>query len=317
MKSSQKPGLLIIAGPTASGKTSVGVQVALETGAELVGADSMQVYRKLDIGTAKPTVEELRGVPHHLIDVADPDQPFDADRFVTEADRVIADIACRNHRIIVVGGTGLYIRALLHGLHKGPKPAPEIRNALMERADREGWPALHAELATKDPVSATKLHPNDGVRILRALEVFEESGIPISEWQKQHGFAKQRYPALLLGLTRPRDQLYRRIDNRVDEMMACGFLAEVKALIDSGYGPKLKPLQALGYRRIAQHITGELTLAEAIEKTKTDTRRFAKRQLTWFKREPGLVWCEPNPENIIAQAKLFWQEFPQLNVERH
>ncbi len=316
MTSTQKPGLLIIAGPTASGKTSVGVQVALETGAELVGADSMQVYRKLDIGTAKPTSEELQGVPHHLIDVADPDEPFDADRFVTEADRVIADIAHRNRKIIVVGGTGLYIRALLHGLHKGPKPAPEIRTALMKRAASEGWPALHTELAAKDPVSATKLHPNDGVRILRALEVFEESGIPMSEWQKQHGFAKQRYPALLLGLTRPREELYRRIDNRVDEMMGCGFLAEVAALIDSGYGPELKPMQGLGYRRMAQHITGELGLAEAVQKTKTDTRRFAKRQLTWFRREPGLAWCEPNHENIIAQAKLFWHEFPQQNVER-
>jgi tRNA dimethylallyltransferase len=307
---------LIIAGPTASGKTSIGVQIALETGAELVGADSMQVYRKLDIGTAKPTLAELQGIPHHLIDVADPDEPFDAERFVTEADRAIADIAQRNRKIIVVGGTGLYIRALLHGLHKGPKPAPEIRTALMKRAASEGWPALHAELAAKDPVSATKLHPNDGVRILRALEVFEESGIPMSEWQKQHGFAKQRYPALLLGLTRPREGLYRRINNRVDEMMGCGFLAEVEALIDGGYGPELKPMQGLGYRRMAQHITGELNLAEAVEKTKTDTRRFAKRQLTWFKREPGLAWCEPNHQNIIAQAKLFWHEFSQQNVER-
>jgi tRNA dimethylallyltransferase len=185
----------------------------------------------------------------------------------------------------------------------------------MEQANSKGWPALHAVLAAKDPLSAKRLHPNDGVRILRALEVFEATGVSISEWQAQHGFSKQRYPALLLGLTRPREQLYRRIDSRVDEMMASGFLSEVENLIESGYGPELKPMQGLGYRRLAQHLTGELNLEQAVEKTKTDTRRFAKRQLTWFKREPGLAWCEPNHANIVAQAKLFWHECPGQKVE--
>ena len=219
-----RPSLLVIAGPTASGKTSQAVQIALELDAELVGADSMQVYRQLDIGTAKPTKEELKGVRHHLIDVVEPNESFDALRFRQLADEAIEDISNRGKRPIVVGGTGLYIRVLLHGLQDGPPPSHEIRANLEKRAQSEGWPALHKELEKCDPESAARLHPNDGVRILRALEVFEASGVPMSKWQQAHGFSKWRYNVLLLGIQRSKEEIDTRINKRVDEMMDCGFL---------------------------------------------------------------------------------------------
>ncbi len=299
--------LLVITGPTASGKTTLAVEVALALGGEIVGADSMQVYRGLDIGTAKPTKEELRGVRHHLIDVADPDEPFDAARYMPMADEVIADIHRRGKQVIVAGGTGLYIRVLLHGLHEGPPPSPGVRKKLQKRAESEGWPALHKELSLCDPESARRLHPNDGVRIIRALEIFESSGIPMSEWQQRHGFEKWRYPVLLLGIRRKREELNTIIDRRVGEMMEDGFQGEVKRLLKAGYGPELKPMQALGYRHLTAFFSGELGLEEAVEAIKTDTRRFAKRQMTWLRRESGIAWIDPDMTEMIDLAKLFWQ----------
>ncbi len=303
-----KPGLLVITGPTASGKTTLAVEVAKTIQAEIVGADSMQVYRGLDIGTAKPTQEELQGIPHHLIDVAEPEESFDAARFVTLADKAIAHTHQQGLRVIVAGGTGLYIRALLHGLHQGPAPVREIRDALQAKAQAKGWPAMHEELKKVDPDSADRLHPNDGVRILRALEVFLASGKPMSHWQQQHGFQKQRYPALVLGILRPRKELNQRIEDRVDEMMADGFKGEVEKLLSQGKGPTLKPMQGLGYRRIVEHLNGELPMEETVEKIKTDTRRFAKRQMTWFKQEKGLVWIDPDITQIVTKAKDFFSQ---------
>jgi tRNA dimethylallyltransferase len=297
--------VLILAGPTATGKTALAVALASKYDAEVVSADSMQVYRGLDIGTAKPSAEEMGGVPHHLIDVVDPDEPFDAERFVALADQAIFGIQNRGKRVIVAGGTGLYLRALIHGLQKGPRPDPEIRARLTARAQEEGWPRLHEELITRDPETAGRLHPNDGVRILRALEVVMASRIPISEWHRQHQFAEVRYESCFLVLSRPRSELSQRIEARVDQMMAAGFLDEVRALMDRGYGPTLKPMQGLGYRRLAQCILGELTLEEAVEKTKTDTRRFAKRQVTWFKKEPGVRWTAPDLDAIDALTTKF------------
>ncbi|MCP4603150.1 MAG: tRNA (adenosine(37)-N6)-dimethylallyltransferase MiaA [Proteobacteria bacterium] len=311
----RRPRLLVIAGPTASGKTSLAVEVALACNAEIVGADSMQVYRKLDIGTAKPTPEELRGVRHHLIDVVDPDEPFDAARFVTLADQAIEEISGRGRRVIVVGGTGLYIRVLLHGLHQGPPPSSEVRERLLKRGQSEGWPALHEELILCDPKSASRLHPNDGVRILRALEVLEVSGIPISEWQLRHGFVNRRYQSLILGISRVREELYKRIDERIDKMMDSGFQNEVKRLLSCGYEPELKPLQGLGYRHLAACAAGDNDLKEVVKSIKTDTRRFAKRQLTWFKKEPGLVLVNPDKEAIVDRAELFWQASDQNNYK--
>ncbi len=303
-----RPRLLVIAGPTASGKTALAVEVALACGAEIVGADSMQVYRGFDIGTAKPTPEELQGVRHYLIDVACPDELFDAARFTVLADQAIEEISKKGCPVIIAGGTGLYIRVLLHGLQQGPPPSLEVRKRLLERGRSEGWPALHKELAMFDSESASRLHPNDGVRILRAMEVFEASGTPMSEWQQMHGFLKWRYPALVLGISRAREELNRRINERVDQMMASGFLDEVKRLLDQGLGHELKPMQGLGYRRLTAHIKGDTSLEKTVESIKTDTRRFAKRQMTWFKREPRLEWIEPNKAAIIERAERFWQK---------
>lgn len=303
--SNQTP-ILVIAGPTASGKTALAVEVAKRFGAELIGADSMQVYRGMDIGTAKPSAEELSGVPHHLIDVADPNEPFDAARYIEEADRAVADIRERGKKAILVGGTGLYIRTFLRGLHQGPPPETEIRERILERAEREGWPSLHLELAKVDPVAAKRLNPNDGVRIVRALEVFEGSGVPISKWQAEHRFQDSRYPALLLGIELPRKQLYQRIDERVDKMIAAGLVDEVNGLIARGFGPDLKPMQGLGYRQICSHLAGECSLVEASEKIKVETRRFAKRQLTWFRKEKEISWQPPDPARATRMAEEFW-----------
>jgi tRNA dimethylallyltransferase len=244
-------------------------------------------------------------VPHWLIDIVDPQEPFDAAAFVDVADRVIADIAARGKRVIVVGGTGLYIRTLLWGVHGGPAANPEFRAELGGRAAEVGWPAIHRELAEVDPASADRLHPNDGVRILRALEVFHLSGKTMSAWQQEHGFASARYPHLYLALERPREQLRKRVALRVDRMMEDGFLDEVRGLLSDGFPSSLKPMQGLGYKRLCQHLEGELSLDDAIAKIKTDTSRFAKRQMTWFKGERDVVWA-PCVGNAIEERAAQW-----------
>ena len=294
--------IAVITGPTATGKTGIAVALAKMLDAEVVSADSMQVYRGFDIGTAKPTPAERDGIPHHLIDVVDPAAPFDAARFKRLADAVIDEIHARGRRVLVVGGTGLYIRALLHGLQKGPSPDPEIRKVLLERGRTEGWPALHRELLERDEPTGRRLHPNDGVRILRALEVVLSSRIPLSTWHAEHQFRETRYDALLLVLKRPRAELNAIIEKRVDEMMAQGFLEETRALLEKGLSPALKPMQGLGYKRLVAHLLGELTLEEAVEKTKTDTRRFAKRQVTWFKKEPDIEWVSPDIATVSKRV---------------
>lgn len=297
-----------IGGPTCTGKTELALAVARAVDGELVGADSMQVYRGMDIGTATPRPEELGGVVHHMLSVVAPDQPYDAAAFARDADRAIVDIAARGKRVIVVGGTGLYLRVLLRGLQGAPGPEPGIRAEIMDRAGRDGWPALHAELGKLDPATARRLHPNDGVRILRALEVVRQSGVPMSEWQARHGFAKARFRFALIGVDRDRQELNGRIDARVDGMLAAGFLDEVRALLEAGYGPTLKPMQGLGYKRLCEHLAGEVTLEEARDKIQADTRRLAKRQRTWFRGEPDLLWLPPDPGEIIGAARVFFAE---------
>ena len=295
--------LVVITGPTATGKTGLAILLAKRFDAEIISADSMQVYRQFDIGTAKPTEEERQEIPHHLIDVAMPVEAFDAARFKQMADDKIADIAQKGRQVFVVGGTGLYIRALLHGLQKGPSPDPALRAQITNQAKTEGWPTMHHQLREKDPVTAERLHPNDGVRILRALEVVMSSGIPISQWHDDHQFEETRYDACLLCLERPRAALNTIINHRVNQMMEMGFLEETKTLLDAGYTVDLKPMQGLGYRRLASHIHGDLTLDEAIEKTKTDTRRFAKRQVTWFKKEPGIIRVPPELDALLPHVE--------------
>jgi len=298
--------LLVIAGPTASGKTQVALALAGALGAELVGADSMQVYRYLDIGTDKPTRDELGDVAHHMLDLVDPDEEYDAARFVGDADAVIAEVRRRGRIPIVAGGTGLYLRALLHGLHGAPGPDPAVRAEIGARAEREGWPALHRELAQVDPETAARLHENDGVRILRALEVQHQTGEPISSWQQRHRFAARRYRALVVHLEQPRKELHARIDRRIDAMMARGFLDEVHGLIERGFGPDLKPMKGLGYRRLCQHLAGDLSLEEAVAKIRSDTRHLARRQRTWFRDDEEPVRARPDVGEILALAQRFF-----------
>jgi tRNA dimethylallyltransferase len=282
--------LIVVVGPTAAGKSGLAVRLALEQGGEVVSADSQQVYRGFDLGTAKPTREEQRGVPHHLIDVADPTEAFSAARFVSLADEAVAAIRRRGRRVIVAGGTGLYVRALLRGLFDAPPPDAAIRAAHTRR-----WAAdpdeLRAELAATDPEAAARIHPRDFVRISRALEVREQTGLTISELQRRHAFAQVRHPAVLLGLAPPRDELRRRIEARVEAMLEAGWLEEVRGLCAAGHGES-RAMGSLGYRHLRDHLARPeaLPLAEAVRQIKRDTWRFARRQLNWFSSEPEIRW---------------------------
>jgi tRNA dimethylallyltransferase len=289
--------LVIIQGPTASGKSDLAVLLAEKTGAEIVNADSMQVYRRMDIGTAKPSGELRRRVPHHLVDLVDPDQPFSAADFRRAAEKSIENLHARGKHIIVCGGTGLYIRALTKGLAESPGGDESVRRELRELAARCGGEELHRRLSLVDPVSASRLHPNDQLRIIRALEVYRLTGKTISGMQRNHGFADNSFHCLKIGLKLEREALYRRIDNRVEWMIGNGLVEEVRDLLDSGYSPSLKSMRSLGYRHICEYLTGGASLQEAVDFMKRDTRRYAKRQMTWFNQDTEINWIE-YPENV-------------------
>jgi tRNA dimethylallyltransferase len=284
--------LVIVLGPTASGKTELAVRLAESCGGEIVNADSLQVYRGMDIGTAKPSPELRRRVPHHLIDIVDPDTGFSASDFRREAELAIADIRERGKKVIVVGGTGLYIKALLHGLANTPSGGGEIRKALETEASLGGSAELLDRLAEVDPATAERLHPNDRVRIIRALEVFHQTGRPISQFRSEHGFSDDLYDRLKIGIAVARGELYRRIEERVDLMMTEGLVREVAGLLAAGFDRALKPLRSIGYKEICAHLAGEYPLDEAVRLIKRDSRRYAKRQMTWLNREDEIKWVE-------------------------
>ena len=284
--------LIVLVGPTAVGKSSLALALAERVGGEIVAADSMQVYRRLDIGTAKPGPEERRRVPHHLLDLMDPDQSFTAADYAPRARTAIADIRRRGHLPIIVGGTGLYVRALFRGLFDGPGEQPSIREALRQEATKVGVPALHQRLQAFDAEAAASIHPNDLFRVVRALEVFATSGRPISalrvEARRNHRLVPG--PVVWFGLERDRQELYQRIEMRGEEMLARGLLHEVRSLLDRGYSTALKPLRAIGYRHMIEHLKGQTSLDAAVARLKRDTRRYAKRQLTWFRHEEQIAW---------------------------
>lgn len=284
--------LVVLVGPTASGKSALALALAEKVGGEIVAADSMQVYRGLDIGTAKPNAEDRSRVPHHLVDLVDPDRPFTAAEYVGLASAAITEIRARGRLPIVVGGTGFYIRALFHGLFNGPGEMTRLRETLCQEASRVGSATLHRQLETVDPESAAAIHPNDLFRIVRALEVVTASGRPISalrlEARRDH--RPIQGPILKFGLERNRRELYQRIEVRVEAMMAQGLLREVRNLLDRGYPRTLRPLRAIGYRHMIWHLTGRADLDEAVSFLKRDTRRYAKRQLTWFRHEDEIEW---------------------------
>jgi tRNA dimethylallyltransferase len=296
------PLVPFLLGPTAAGKSALALTVAQALGAELIVADSVQVYRGLDIGSAKPSPEERAAVPHHGLDLVEPDQPFDAAAFRREAFRAMAGIQARGRLPIVVGGTGFYVRALLRWQLPGPGRDPALRERLRAAAAREGLGALHARLAEADPDAAARIHPHDAIRIVRALEILEATGERPSDLRGARGEGRPPFRPLLIGLHWPREGLYRRIDARVERMIARGLVAEVAGLLDRGFAPELKPLQSIGYRQIVAHLQGRFSLEAAVHAIQQATRRFAKRQLTWFRREPGIRWLRLDGEGWRAEA---------------
>ncbi len=280
---------MVLTGPTGSGKTLLALQLAKKLDAEIIAMDSMTLYRGMDIGTAKPTQAERALVRHHLIDVLEPWQSANVAWWLEQATSCACEIEARGKRVLFVGGTALYLKALIAGLFEGPGADPEIRRRLSDLADRQGGSALYDRLVQVDPLSAARLHPNDLRRVIRALEVWETTGRPLSEWQQQWRVAGKASSGAVLWLDIPRAELYRRIDARVDKMMADGLAAEVERLRRMTPPPGFEARQALGYKEIFELLDGQQTLARTIEIIKTRTRNFAKRQLTWFRIYiPGL-----------------------------
>lgn len=297
--------LVIVVGPTATGKTSLALDLARRFDGEIVGADAFQVYRLMDVGTAKPTAPELEGVVHHLIDVAWPDEPFHAQRYLTLADAAVADILSRGKTVIVAGGTGLYVRALVRGLAKMPQADPVLREALTAEAQRAGPEALHQKLAHVDPEYAARVGARDMVRIVRALEVYKTSGRTMTEVHAEHSRQPDRYETLWLGLDPGQQPLRERISRRTAAMFRSGFVAEVEHLLDGGYGPDLPPMRALGYKPVCEHLAGQMDLSEAQRVTERDTARYAKRQRTWFRAEPHVRWIAQTDHDVAEMVETF------------
>jgi tRNA dimethylallyltransferase len=302
--SAVRPRIVCLAGPTASGKTELALWLAERIDAEIVSADSRQIYRFLDVGTAKPSAEERARVAHHGLDLVDPGELFDAARYRTSALAAIADIHARGRAVLVVGGTGLYLRALVRGLCPAPPRVPALRSVLDRSRAARGGPALHAGLTTVDPEAAARIDPHDGVRVVRALEVALASGVPLSRWQAAHRFAEQPFEAMLIGLARPVEELAARIEARARAMIAAGFLDEVRALAARGFAADAPGLTAVGYRELRAHLEGRGGLADALAATVQATCRFAKRQRTWFRREPGLVWRHPEHDRLALAREV-------------
>jgi tRNA dimethylallyltransferase len=298
----ERPRIVLIVGPTASGKSALALELAAALGAEVVSADSMQVYRGMDVGTDKPTPEQRRDVLHHLFDLVDVDEPFNVARYKEAADRAIADISGRGKPVVVAGGTGLYLRVLLHGIFPAPAVDEELRKSLYRESEVYGTGYLYERLKLVDAEAASRISPKDLVRIVRALEVYEQTGIPLSEHQLAHSFHGDDYQGLELGIHYSREALYKRVEERVDRMMRAGFLEEVRGLLDRGYSPELKPMQSLGYKQMVEALLGKSSIEAAVRRIKRETKRYAKRQLTWFRSDPGVEWLDP-PIDIRALAE--------------
>jgi len=301
--------LCIITGPTATGKTRLAITLAKALNGEIISADSMQVYRGMDIGTAKPSPAEMDGVPHHMLDVADPWEDYSVARYVEEATAVIDDVRSRGKRPFVVGGTGLYIDSLVTG-RRFAGGDPRVREELSARYDAEGGGALLNELEAFDPESAARLHPSDKKRVIRAIEVYRVSGLTMTEHNRQTQAAPPKYRAKKLALTyENRADLYAAIDARVDGMLEAGLLAEVMGLLERGISPKATAMQAIGYKELVGHLEDGAPLAEAVTRIKQESRRYAKRQLSWLRREEGLRWLLWEKSPSFADALPLSTEF--------
>ena len=299
------PPVVVVTGPTGSGKSALAIELAVRFSGEILNADSMQVFRYMDIGTAKPSVAERGIVPHHLFDVADPDEPYSAGRYANEARAAAASIHARGHCVFLTGGTGLYIRAFMDGLIQTDNVDPGLRKRLEDEQARdaeEGDPTkMHRRLSEFDSEAAAKIHPNDVRRTVRALEILEHSGEKPSQIRQDHGFQDRPFRVLHLAIDPGRDALNERIERRAEAMIEAGLLREVRDLRERGYAADLRPMQAIGYRHIQPVVDGADTLANALESMKTDTRRFARRQRTWIRPLPDVHWHDPADANGIFE----------------
>ncbi|WP_305041788.1 tRNA (adenosine(37)-N6)-dimethylallyltransferase MiaA [Geoalkalibacter sp.] len=301
MAQPKKIPLVVLCGPTGGGKTALALRLARHWPLEVLSADSRQVFRGMDIGTAKASPAEQALVPHHLLDVVDPDEEFSAADFAVRGRALVDDIAGRGRRPWVVGGTGFYIRALTEGLLDAPSGNEDLRRRWHALAEEQGPMALWERLRQVDPLAAERIHPNNLVRVVRALEVFTLTGRPISELQQSHGFEDRPYALLKLGIMPPRDELFQRIDQRVDAMVQEGLFEEVNALLARGYDASLKSMRTLGYREMIACLRGEISREEALELVKLHTRQYAKRQLTWFQKDPEIIWVDSLREFATIQ----------------
>jgi len=293
--------VLALVGCTASGKSRVALELAQRLGGEIVSVDSMKIYRRMNIGTAKPSSEARHKVRHHLIDVVEPSEPFSLGRYVELADAAIREIAARGRPVLAVGGTMMFVRGLFWGVFAGPSSDPTFRQALRLRAQREGTQPLHTELASVDAQAAARIHPHDLRRIERALEVYHLAGVPISVLQKQWDQPPSRYDCRLVALRLPKEEANRRINARVRWMIDAGLVDEVRSLLAEPGGIGAQAAQAVGYAEIIAHLRGECTLAEAIEQVKINSRRLAKHQRTWMRGMAGLRWVDLTPPDSLEQ----------------
>ena len=307
--------LLVVVGPTAVGKTDISVHVARRLGGEIVSADSRLVYRLMDIGTAKPDAKTRAEIPHHMIDVAFPDRQYTAKEYEVEARKVIGEILGRKRVPIVVGGTGLYVRALLKGIFEGPSADKALRASLEDAARRDGPEVLWRKLAEVDPEKARQIGPANVQRIIRALEVFDLTGSPMSSLEKKS--EPFGLPSIKIGLMRKRPDLYQRIEQRVDRMVELGLLDEVRGLVGRGYGQSAVVRNSLGYREVMLYLEGAIPLHEAVRLMKRSTRNFAKRQMTWFAREPDVAWIDPtgreDHETVAGEICTIYESASEAN----
>ncbi len=307
MDCDSRPPLLILCGPTAAGKTALALELARQFPLEIISADSRQVYRGMDIGTAKATAGEIVQAPHHLIDVVNPDQEFTVAQFASLTHAAIGAIFGRQKRPALVGGTGLYIQIVTEGLIDVPGADPELRRQLLQQESAEAG-SLYRLLQARDPETAQRLYPRDVVRIVRALEVAHLTGQPLSTLQRQHGFSERPYRTLKLAVALEREELYRRIDRRVEAMFAAGLLGETRALLDQGYAADSKAMKTIGYREAINCLRGEATEDETVAAIQLATRRYAKRQLTWLRRDKSIIWVDNSRESarILSLIENFY-----------
>jgi len=306
--------IICIAGPTASGKTALAVELAKELDGEVVSCDSMQVYKRMDIGTAKPTAEEMQGIPHHMIDVAEPEEDFSVSRYCLLASPIVDNILSRGKTAIIAGGTGLYMDSLIRGNNFAPFPSTGVREKLETQADRDGMESMLNWLESIDPEAAARLHLSDRKRILRALEVFLETGETITAHNLRTQALPPKYTPLWLGLDfRERSELYRRIDARVGQMLKMGLIGEIQSLLDSGVPEKCTAMQAIGYKEFVSALDGGCTIEEAADQVRQSSRRYAKRQLTWFRRNKAIHWLiretGEDGQEILARARQIIRDF--------